>query len=557
MENLRIFFYALLALFFLHACGGGSSSKQESADGQVYETLEESAVEESEASDMASPSMQRKSEKTAAPAPEPNDPDAPPTPKTEEYEEIKENPFSTAKENPITTFSIDVDNASYSNIRRYIQGNELPVAGAVRIEEMINYFSYDYPDAKGNQPFSITTEVATCPWNTEHQLVHIGLQGKKLNYQDLKPSNLVFLIDASGSMSDANKLPLLKKSLGMLLDQLGAQDRIAIVAYAGAAGLILPSTPAKQKQKILNALNQLEAGGSTAGGEGIELAYTVAKQNLIKEGNNRVILATDGDFNVGISDDEALVKLIEEKRKDGIYLTICGFGMGNYKDRKMEMISNAGNGNYFYIDNIREAQKVFVTEMRANMFTIAKDVKIQVVFNPSEVKAYRLIGYENRRLQNQDFDDDTKDAGELGAGHTVTAIYEIIPINSKSTQTLSTESVMGKAGADAKAITFAAGELMGLRLRYKPIQSDNSLLMEQKLMKKEQSFEKSSQNFRFSAAVAGFGLLLRDSQYKGNLNYTQVEKIAKGALGKDTEGHRAEFVQLVKQAALLSQTAKR
>jgi len=551
MKNLRILLYTLLSIFFLYACAGSGDSADEtgsaSTTDEYYTTEEAPLAEESEmmSKDQAS---ERKAKESA---PIDHRGDTTRTENTEEYEEIKENPFVAAQQSPVTTFSIDVDNASYSNVRRFIQSSQMPPANAVRIEEMVNYFSYNYPNPTSKHPFSITTEVAECPWNPSHQLVHIGLQGKKLDYKELNPCNLVFLVDASGSMSDANKLPLLKKSLALLLDQLGDKDRIAIVAYAGAAGLVLPSTPAKQKSKILSALNSLESGGSTAGGEGIELAYKIAKDNIIKGGNNRVILATDGDFNVGTSGDEALVKLIEEKRKDDIYLTICGFGMGNYKDGKMEKISNAGNGNYFYIDNVQESKKVFVTEMRANLFTIAKDVKIQIEFNPQKVKGYRLLGYENRRLNNEDFDDDTKDAGELGAGHSVTAVYEIIPVGSASTQMVSNTNEFKFESADFRKSTFASNELMNVRLRYKPIKSSTSVLLEQKLTDNPQKFTASSEDFRFSAAVTGFGLLLRNSQYKGKANYAQIVKMAKSALGKDPEGHRAEFVRLVEQAALL------
>ncbi len=551
MKNLRILLYTLLSIFFLYACAGSGDSADEtgsaSTTDEYYTTEEAPLAEESEmmSKDQAS---ERKAKESA---PIDHRGDTTRTENTEEYEEIKENPFVAAQQSPVTTFSIDVDNASYSNVRRFIQSSQMPPANAVRIEEMVNYFSYNYPNPTSKHPFSITTEVAECPWNPSHQLVHIGLQGKKLDYKELNPCNLVFLVDASGSMSDANKLPLLKKSLALLLDQLGDKDRIAIVAYAGAAGLVLPSTPAKQKSKILSALNSLESGGSTAGGEGIELAYKIAKDNIIKGGNNRVILATDGDFNVGTSGDEALVKLIEEKRKDDIYLTICGFGMGNYKDGKMEKISNAGNGNYFYIDNVQESEKVFVTEMRANLFTIAKDVKIQIEFNPQKVKGYRLLGYENRRLNNEDFDDDTKDAGELGAGHSVTAVYEIIPVGSASIQMVSNTNEFKFESADFRKSTFASNELMNVRLRYKPIKSSTSVLLEQKLTDNPQKFTASSEDFRFSAAVTGFGLLLRNSQYKGKANYAQIVKMAKSALGKDPEGHRAEFVRLVEQAALL------
>ena len=468
---------------------------------------------------------------------------------TEEYDKINENTFKGVAQTPVSTFSIDVDNASYSNIRRYLEMDQMPLADAVRIEEMINYFDYDYPQPQGQDPFSINTEISTTPWNSEHHLIHIGLQGKDLDYTDLKSSNLVFLIDASGSMSAENKLPLLKKSLKLLLSELDDKDKVAIVAYAGAAGLVLPSTPASEHEKILNALDGINSGGSTAGGQGIELAYNIAKENLIADGNNRVILATDGDFNVGVSSSSELVSLIEEKRKDNIYLTICGFGMGNYKDGRMEQISNAGNGNYFYIDNIREAKKVFVTQMRANMFTIAKDVKIQIEFNPKMVKAYRLIGYENRLLANEDFDDDTKDAGELGAGHTVTAIYEVILANSKSTQTI-------HQAADLKYQTTKVSgnetDLMTVKFRYKPIQSDQSILLEQVLKNTAiTNLDSSSDNYRFSAAVAGFGMLLRNSKFKGSATYDSVLELAKGALGNDKEGYRTEFLQMVQSANTL------
>ena len=468
---------------------------------------------------------------------------------TEEYTRIRENEFKDVKGNPLSTFSIDVDNASYANIRRFINNSRMPHKDGVRIEEMINYFTYDYPQPQGEHPFSINCEISRCPWNGEHKLIHIGLQGKSLNYDDLRPCNLVFLIDSSGSMSAANKLPLLKKSLKLLLNELDDKDKIAVVAYAGSAGLVLPSTPASKKGRILDAIDQLNAGGSTAGGAGIELAYKVAKENLIKDGNNRVILATDGDFNVGVSASGDLVRLIEEKRKDDIYLTICGFGMGNYKDSRMESLSNAGNGNYFYIDNIREAKKVFVKEMRANLFTIAKDVKIQVEFNPAKVKAYRLLGYENRLLAKEDFEDDTKDAGELGAGHTVTALYEII--------TAGSDEEVKKTGAlkyqETKVKDSAASspETLTVKFRYKPPKEDKSKLIEQLVIDKDIALKETSDNFRFSAAAAGFGMLLRDSKFKGDLTFDRVMELAKGAKGQDEEGYRAEFLRLVETSKLL------
>lgn len=345
---------------------------------------------------------------------------------TEAYAHNPENNFKTAKSTPLSTFSIDVDAASYSNMRRFINNGENPPIDAVRIEEMVNYFNYNYPQPKDNDPFSITTEMSDCAWNPKHKLIHIGIQGKEIEADNLPSSNLVFLLDVSGSMSSPHKLPLLKKSFSLLIKNLTEKDRVAIVVYAGAAGLVLPSTPGNQKEKILNALNNLNAGGSTAGGAGIKLAYNVATENFIKEGNNRVILATDGDFNIGASSDGEMTRLIEKKRESGVFLTCLGFGMGNYKDSKMETLADKGNGNYAYIDNILEAKKVLVTEMGGTMHTIAKDVKIQVEFNPNKIASYKLIGYENRLLSDADFNDDTKDAGELGSGHTVTALYEVV-----------------------------------------------------------------------------------------------------------------------------------
>ncbi len=466
---------------------------------------------------------------------------------TEEYDRIQENAFKKTVEHPLSTFSIDVDTASYSNVRRFIGMDQPPPKDAVRIEEMINYFDYDYPPPAGEHPFSVTTEISRCPWKPGNRLIHIGLQGKPLDIDDPRPSNLVFLVDSSGSMSHHAKLPLLKKSLKLLLKELGDKDRIAIVAYAGSAGLVLPSTPATERETIISALDKLEAGGATAGKAGIELAYSVARENRIADGNNRVILATDGDFNVGVSSTSELVRLIEKRRKDDIYLTICGFGMGNYKDGRMERISNAGNGNYFYIDNIREAEKVFVRQMRANMFTIAKDVKIQIEFNPTRVAAWRLIGYENRVLDREDFDDDTKDAGELGAGHTVTALYEIEPAtgDDRSTDDLKYQKRVTKETA------AGSPEIMTIKLRYKPPKSDSSRLIEVPVVDGDVALAETSDNFRFSAAVAGFGMLLRDSKFKGTLTYAGVRDLAEDAVGTDESGDRREFIRMVKTAALL------
>ncbi len=470
---------------------------------------------------------------------------------TELYTKIVENQFITPQVNPLSTFSIDVDKASYTNCRQMINNGSLPQPDAVRIEEFVNYFDYSYPNPTGEHPFSITTEVATCPWNSKHQLVHIGLQGKKLDYSQLAPSNLVFLIDASGSMADVNKLPLLKSSLKLLLNELSAKDKIAIVAYAGAAGLVLDATPATEKDKILDALDKLEAGGSTAGGEGILLAYKIAKQNFIANGNNRIILATDGDFNVGVSSPAELTRVVEEKRKEGVFLTVCGFGMGNYKDYTMEELSRNGNGNYFYIDQIAEAKKVFVKEMRATLFTIAKDVKLQVEFNPAKVQAYRLIGYENRMLKTEDFEDDKKDAGELGAGHTVTALYELIPVGVQSEFVKNAPKL--KYQATEKTSKANTNELLTIKFRYKKPSEDVSKLMEESVVNSEVlTLPQSSENFRFAAAVAEFGLLLRQSEFKAQASYEQATELAKGAMGKDEEGYRNEFLRLVENCLLMA-----
>ena len=544
-------FMALMAgtVLYFSGCSGRSSS---AIIGQATPSKEAAEYEKRDM--IASRSMKAKRMEGIAGAPYVVADDSAIVHNTEEYDNIKENEFKSVSRDPLSTFSIDVDTASYSNVRRFITYSQLPPKDSVRIEEMINYFSYDYPQPKGEHPFSITTEISGCPWNAENRLIHIGLQGKSLDYDNLKPSNLVFLIDSSGSMSDVNKLPLLRKSLKMLLKEMGKRDRIAIVAYAGSAGLVLPSTPATQSDKILDALDSLNAGGSTAGGAGVLLAYKVAKENLIKDGNNRVILCTDGDFNVGTSSTGDLVRLIEEKRKDDIYLTICGFGMGNYKDGRMEQISNAGNGNYFYIDSIREANKVFVKEMRANMFTIAKDVKIQVEFNPVLVKAYRLVGYENRMMAKEDFNDDKKDAGELGAGHTVTALYEIVPAGAKggarTTDPLKYQYNVVKPDA-AKT-----SEIMTVKLRYKPIKEDKSKLIVIPVKDTGLAIGKTSDNFRFSAAVAGYGMILRDSQFKKDLSLKDVLKMAKGSVGKDEEGYRKEFISMVETTGLLLENQK-
>jgi Ca-activated chloride channel homolog len=471
----------------------------------------------------------------------------------EGYDEIVENPFIKAKDNPLSTFSIDVDAASYSNMRRFITSGQLPPAGAVRIEEMINYFTYQYPQPANEDPFSVNMEVSSCPWNSKHQLVLIGMQGKKIATENLPPSNLVFLIDVSGSMLDVNKLPLVQASMKLLADQLRPQDKVAMVVYAGSAGLVLPSTAGDQKITIKSAIDKLQAGGSTAGGEGIKLAYKVAKEQFIKNGNNRVILCTDGDFNVGVSSDDGLIRLVEEERKSGVFLTVLGYGMGNYQDAKMQKLADKGNGNHAYIDNLKEANKVLVKEAGGTLYTIAKDVKLQVEFNPTKVQGYRLIGYENRMLAKEDFNDDTKDAGEMGSGHTVTALYEIIPMGVKAEELKSVDELRYQQPNESFSENSFGDELMFVKLRYKKPDGEESKLVEYPLPDKIISINTTSDNFRFAAAVAQFGLLLRNSKFKSSASFDQVSELARHALGIDAEGYRKEFMDLVKKAAALKE----
>ncbi|MBC8053632.1 MAG: von Willebrand factor type A domain-containing protein [Sphingobacteriaceae bacterium] len=469
---------------------------------------------------------------------------------TESYTGITENRFLTAKQNPLSTFGIDVDAASYSNIRRYVNNGNLPPVDAVRIEEMVNYFTYQYPQPKSNDPFSVNTEISKAPWNQQHKLVRIGLQGRKVAVENLPSSNLVFLIDVSGSMNQANKLPLVKSSMKLLVDQLREKDKVAIVVYAGAAGLVLPATSGDKKQTIKNALDALESGGSTAGGEGIKLAYKIALENFVKGGNNRVILASDGDFNIGVSSDGEMQRLIEEKRESGVFLTVLGYGMGNYKDSKMETIANKGNGNYAYIDNLTEARKVLVNEFGGTLFTIAKDVKLQIEFNPTKVQSYRLIGYENRLLNKEDFNNDKKDAGDLGSGHTVTALYEIIPTGVKSKFNESVDDLKYQSNA---AISKSGGdELFTVKLRYKQPDHGSSKLIEKAVKDSNTDWENTSGDFRFAASVAAYGMLLRNSEFLQDTSYDKVIAWAKSGLGQDEEGYRNEFLQLVKTSALLS-----
>ncbi len=476
---------------------------------------------------------------------------------TEEYSNIVENGFHKVSDDPLSTFSIDVDAASYSNVRRYLNSNQLPPAGAVRTEEMINYFKYQYPQPTGKDPFSINTEISVCPWNSDNKLVLIGLQGKNIPIENLSPSNLVFLIDVSGSMMDENKLPLVKASMKMLTDQLREEDKISIVVYAGNAGLVLPATSGANKTKIKTAIDALEAGGSTAGGAGIELAYKTAMQNFMKEGNNRIILCTDGDFNVGASSDDDMVRLIEKERNQGIYLTVLGYGMGNYKDSKMQQLADKGNGNHAYIDGINEAKKVLVNEFGGTLFTIAKDVKLQLEFNPAKVAGYRLIGYENRILNKEDFNDDKKDAGELGSGHTVTALYEIIPAGVKSEFLKNVDPLKYQNNKNKNTSSFN-DEILTVKFRYKAPASDKSELIVHPVIDDKIDIENTSDNFRFATSVADFAMLLRNSEYKGNSTYDMVLRMANNSLGNDIEGYRKEFVSLVRKAASMKDnTTKR
>jgi Ca-activated chloride channel family protein len=472
---------------------------------------------------------------------------------SESYAAISENGFQNPFKNPLSTSSIDIDAASYSNVRRFINNGGLPPKDAVRVEEMINYFDYEYPQPKGKDPVNIVTEISSAPWNTNHKLVQIGLQGRTIATDNLPASNLVFLIDVSGSMSQPNKLPLLVSSFKLLTDQLRQKDKMAIVVYAGNSGLVLPSTPGNEKAKIKEALNGLSAGGSTAGGAGIGLAYKVAAQNFIKGGNNRVILATDGDFNVGASSDKDMESLIEEKRKTGVFLTVLGYGMGNIKDSKMETLADKGNGNYAYIDNISEARKVLINEFGGTLFTIAKDVKLQIEFNPAKVQAYRLVGYENRLLEDKDFNDDRKDAGDLGSGHTVTALYEVIPTGIKSSFAGSVDDLKYQENKKNKSAGNGSKEILTVKLRYKEPDGNSSKLLQQAVMDGSVPFGNTSNNFRFAASVAEFGLLLRQSDFKQHASFDQVISNASQAMGKDKEGYRSEFIKLAKAAKLMAE----
>lgn len=458
----------------------------------------------------------------------------------ESYDQVPEIEFADPKKAPLSTFSIDVDTASYSNVRRFIEDGLRPPVAAVRVEELINYFRYDYPDPVENRPLSLTTEVIRAPWNAKHLIARIGIQGKHVPREEMPPANLVFLVDVSGSMQPADKLPLLIRSLEHLVFELRQQDRVAIAVYAGKAGLVLPSTPGNRKKEILQALSQLQAGGSTAGGAGIKLAYKQARKNFIRGGNNRVILATDGDFNVGASSDEAMTRLIESKRDQGIFLTVLGFGTGNLQDSKMEKIADHGNGNFAYIDSIREARRVLVTELGGTLLTVAKDVKVQIEFNPLHVSSYRLIGYENRALADRDFVDDRKDAGELGAGDSVTALYELILRDGKPT-----DSPLGplRYQKERDSRSGAVDELFFAKVRYKLPDQGESQLIEQPV---SLAVQEASADTRFAAAVAGFGLLLRDSDQIKDWSVSDAVRLAKKSIGKDPDRRRTEFVELAR-----------
>ena len=469
---------------------------------------------------------------------------------TEAYDHIRDNAFVLVAQDPRSTFSVDVDTASYSIVRRFLQGGQLPPKDAVRIEELVNYFPYAYEPPTGAVPFAVHMETASCPWRPAHRLVRIGIKGREVPREERPPSNLVFLIDVSGSMNEPNKLPLVKAALRLLVEQLRPEDRVAIAVYAGSEGLALPSTPATEKGTILSAIESLSPGGSTHGSAGIRLAYETAAASFIEGGVNRVILATDGDFNVGVTSPGDLVRLIETKAKSGVFLTALGFGMGNLKDATLEKLADHGNGNYAYIDTLSEARKVFVEQVGGTLVTIAKDVKLQVEFNPAKVKAFRLVGYENRVLAHQDFNDDTRDAGDIGAGHTVTALYEIVPpgvaIDVPGVDPLKYQPTTDRVRGSG------SGELLTLKLRYKQPDASQSARLDVPVEDSGRSFQDASTDFRFAAAVAAFGMALRDSPYKGDANLRTIQEWAQSGLGEDEGGHRTELVALVEQARRLS-----
>ncbi len=470
-----------------------------------------------------------------------------PKPNTEAYEFLVENRFLSPLKNPLSTFSIDVDTASYANVRRFLNDNVLPPPGAVRVEELVNYFKYDYAPPEGEHPFSVNMEIARCPWQRNHWLARVGLKGLEIDRQQKPATNLVFLLDVSGSMNSPNKLPLVKSAMKLLLDQLDKDDRVAIAVYAGASGLVLPPTPACDRGVILSSLERLRAGGSTNGGEGIQLAYQVAAQNLIQDGVNRVILCTDGDFNVGVTDRSDLIDLIQAEAKRGVFLSVLGFGTGNLKDATMEQLADKGNGNYGYIDTLQEARKLLVEDALGTLVAIAKDVKIQVDFNPQHVQAYRLIGYENRMLQTEDFRDDRKDAGEIGAGHSVTALYEIVPVGAESPALTVEPSKYQQVAIESSG---SKDEVMTVRLRYKQPEGEDGIEFHVPAGVPAEAAEGSA-DFQFAASVAGFGMLLRGSQFSGEASFELIETLARNGIGQSDDNYRHEFLRLVDTAKML------
>ncbi|MDD3996672.1 MAG: VWA domain-containing protein [Sphaerochaetaceae bacterium] len=541
-RNIRNFILMLFVCTALVFIGCGASSARSSISEQAVGYAPTAAAVASESYAMAAMAQEIEIVFTA-----------PVDYNTEQYDRIEDNPFLFVQDNPVSTFSIDVDTASYSNVRRFLMTERsLPYKDAVRIEELLNYFTYDYPSPNGEEPVAVDFLMSTAPWNTDHWLLRIALKAEEIDTKDLPPSNLVLLLDTSGSMTDDNKLPLIQDSLKILAERLRPVDRISIVAYAGSSGLVLDSTPGDKRETIIQAFSQLEAGGSTAGEEGLLLAYSVAKKNFIPGGNNRVILCTDGDFNVGLSSVSELERLIEEKRKDNIYLTTVGVGMGNYKDDLMETLADKGNGNYAYVDNLLEGKKVFGKEIWGNLFTVAKDVKIQVEFNPAIIREYRLIGYENRMLAREDFNDDSKDAGEMGSGQTVTAFYELIPQTNQTPVQSNVDPLIFQ-----QSTIIPSEDMMAFRLRYKdpsdgmPEQESKLISMMVNVSDIKQEFDTIHEDFRFATAVIEYGLLLRDSPFKSDSNWDSVIERARYAKGMDLDGYRSEFVMLAETAELL------
>lgn len=471
---------------------------------------------------------------------------------TEAYARIDDNPFRKVSQAPLSTFAADVDTASYSNLRRFLSQGTLPPKDAVRLEELINYFSYDYPAPKAGEPLSVTTEVGPSPWSAKHQLVRVGLAAPPIDDRQVPARNLVFLLDVSGSMQDPAKLPLLKQAMNLLVDNLRPQDTVAIAVYAGASGLALPPTSGKDKDKIRQAIFALEAGGSTNGAAGIQLAYNIATAHFLKGGINRVILCTDGDFNVGVTSEGELTRLIEQERERGVFLTVLGFGMGNLKDSTMEKLANRGNGNYAYLDSLMEARKVLVKEAGATLVTVAKDVKLQVEFNPALVAGYRLVGYENRMLRDEDFNDDKKDAGDLGAGHTVTALYEIVPVGVAVPGDGKVDELKYQGKAAPSPVAAASGELLTVKVRYKAPDGKTSKLMSHPVQAQADWGKRvTSEDFRWAAAIASMGMMLRDSAHRGNLSWKEVRAMAAGSVGKDVDGYRKQALELIDVASKL------